>query len=175
MGFLRKVGKQLLTFGVSGLLYQNDVLMYDHQSENLWSQIAMEAVTGPSLGHHLEHTTWEAWYKHHHDTAVLSPLTGFSRNYSHDPYQHYALSDQVMFPLAKQDVRLSAKDWVLGVEIDGKSKTYPFSILEKIDEAFSDSLNGTDYIVCWDSYAKSAKVLDHQSKPIPSLTAYWFA
>ncbi len=180
MGFRRKVGNQLLTFGVSGLLYQNDVLMYDHQSESLWSQISMEAVTGPSLGQHLEpifleHTTWKAWYTHHPDTVVLSQQTGFSRDYHRDPYQHYALSDQVMFPLAKQDVRLSVKDWVLGVEIDGKSKAYPFSILEEINEAFSDSLNGTDYIVCWDSHARSAKVLDHRSKPFPSLTAYWFA
>ncbi len=180
MGFLRNVGKQLLTFGVSGLLYQNDVLMYDHQSESLWSQIAMEAVTGPLLGPHLEpifleHTTWKAWYTHHPDTFVLSQRTGFSRDYSREPYQHYALSDRVMFPLVEQDLRLSGKDWVLGVEIDGKSKAYPFSILEQKDEAFSDSLNGPDYLVCWDSHARSAKVLGHRGKPFPSLTAYWFA
>ncbi len=172
MEFRRKVGKQLLTFGVSGLLYQNDVLMYDHQSESLWSQIAKEAVTGPSLGHRLEpifieHTTRRAWYKHHPYTVVLSQQTGFSRDYSRDPYKHYALSNKVMFPVPKQDLRLSVKDWGLGVEIDGKSKAYLFSILEEIDEAFSDSLNGTDYIVCWDSYARSAKVLDHRSEPFP--------
>lgn len=154
--------------------------MYDHQSESLWSQIAIEAVTGPSLGHHLEpifleHATWKTWSKHYPDTVVLSQQTEFSRDYSRDPYQHYALSDQVMFPLAKQDVRLSVKDWGLGVEIDGKSKAYPFSILEEIDEAYSHSLNGTDYRVCWDSYARNAKVLDHQSEPFPSLTVYWFA
>jgi len=32
------------TFGVSGLLYKSDVLMYDHQTESLWSQILQEAV-----------------------------------------------------------------------------------------------------------------------------------
>ena len=68
MGFLRTVGPHPLTFGVSGLLYQSDVLMYDHQTESLWSQIAMQAVTGKSLGQHLEpifleHTTWSAWRK----------------------------------------------------------------------------------------------------------------
>ena len=70
MGFLRKVGNHILTFGVSGLLYQSDVLMYDHQTESFWSQIAMQAVTGKSLGQHLEpifleHTTWSAWRKRH--------------------------------------------------------------------------------------------------------------
>ena len=71
MGFFRTVGNQVMTFGVSGLLYQSDVLMYDHQTESLWSQIAMEAVTGPSLGKSLEpifleHTTWSALGRKHH-------------------------------------------------------------------------------------------------------------
>ena len=34
-------------FGVSGLLYNSDVLLYDHASESLWSQILGRAVTGP--------------------------------------------------------------------------------------------------------------------------------
>ncbi len=180
MGFLRKVGNQLLTFGVSGLLYQSDVLMYDHQSESLWSQIAMEAVTGPLLGKHLEpifleHTTWKAWRERYPNTLVLSRQTGFSRDYSHDPYQHYALTDTLIFPPAKQDARLSPKEWVLGVEVSEEFKAYPFSALEEQGPAFSDSLNNQDYIVCWDNESRSAKVVDQQGKPLSTLTAYWFA
>jgi hypothetical protein len=105
MGFLRKVGNHILTFGVSGLLYQSDVLMYDHQTESLWSQIAMRAVTGKSLGQHLEpifleHTTWSAWRNRHPDTLVLSRETMFSRDYGRDPYQNYALTAQLLFPPA---------------------------------------------------------------------------
>ena len=116
MGFLRMVGNHSLTFGVSGLLYQSDVLMYDHQTESLWSQI--QAVTGKSLGQHLEpifleHTTWKAWRKRHPNTMVLSRETGFTRDYSRDPYESYALTDQLMFPSTRQDDRLSPKAWVL--------------------------------------------------------------
>ena len=180
MGFLRKVGNQILTFGVSGLLYQSDVLMYDHQTESLWSQIAMQAVTGKSLGQHLEpifleHTTWSAWRKRHPDTLVLSRETGFTRDYSRDPYEAYAQSDRLMFSPARQDNRLSPKEWVLGVEFGGKFKAYSFSTLEGMGQAFSDSLHDQDYVVCWDAQARSVKVVDQGGKPFPSLTAYWFA
>jgi len=181
MGFLRKVGNHILTFGVSGLLYQSDVLMYDHQTESLWSQIAMlQAVTGKSLGQHLEpifleHTTWSAWRNRHPDTLVLSPETGFTRDYSRDPYEAYALTDQLMFPPARQDDRLSPKAWILGVEVGGKFKAYPFSALEEMGPAFSDSFHGRDFVVCWDEQARSAKVVDQRGELFPSLTAYWFA
>ena len=180
MGFLRKVGNRLLTFGVSGLLYQNDVLMYDHQTESLWSQIAMQAVTGPSLGQHLEpifleHTTWSAWQKRHPQTLVLSRQTGFTRDYSRDPYQHYALTDRILFPTARQDNRLAPKEWILGVEVKGQFKAYPFSVLEEMGQAFSDSFHARDFVVCWDSQARSAKIVDQHGDPLPTLTAYWFA
>jgi hypothetical protein len=180
MGFRRKVGNRLLTFGVSGLLYQNDVLMYDHQTESLWSQIAMEAVTGKSLGQRLkpifiEHTTWADWRTHHPKTLVLSRKTGFSRDYSRDPYEAYALTDQIMFPLTRQDGRLSPKEWVLGVEISGKFKAYPFSLLERIERSLSDSLHKQSFVICWDTHARRAKVFDQSGKPLPTLTAYWFA
>ena len=38
------------TFGVSGLLYNSDVLLFDRQTESLWSQIAMRAIPGPMRG-----------------------------------------------------------------------------------------------------------------------------
>ena len=180
MGFLRRVDSHILTFGVSGLLYQSDVLMYDHQTESLWSQIAMQAVTGKYLDQHLEpifleHTTWSAWRKRHPHTLVLSRETGFTRDYSRDPYEAYALTDQLMFPPAHQDDRLPPKAWVLGVGINRKFKAYPFSTLERIGRPFSDSLHGQDYVVCWDEQARSAKVVDQGGEPFPSLTAYWFA
>jgi len=180
IGFLRQRDNQLQTFGVSGLLYQSDVLMYDHQTESLWSQIAMQAVTGPSLGDRLEpifleHTTWEAWRDRYPHTLVLSRQTGFTRDYSRDPYQHYAQSDSVMFTPAKLDDRLPPKEWVMGIEVQGIFKAYPFSLIEETGPAFWDSIHKKDYVVCWNGEARSAKVVDPQGKPIPTVTAYWFA
>lgn len=46
MAFDPVVDGRHLTFGVSGLLYNSDLLMYDHQTESLWSQIEGRAVSG---------------------------------------------------------------------------------------------------------------------------------
>ena len=78
------------TFGVSGYLYQSDMLLYDHKTESLWSQIKREAVTGPMMGQHLTllpsiHTTWANWRKQFPETRVLSEDTGHRRDYDRDP------------------------------------------------------------------------------------------
>jgi|GEM_PF-4855207 len=78
IGFLRHVRDHLFTFGVSGLLYQSDVLMYDHQTENLWSQIAMQAVTGKSLSQRLEPhllRTYDGGYVADTPSQYVGPLS----------------------------------------------------------------------------------------------------
>ena len=64
--YARTVNRQILSFGISGRLYQSNVLLYDHQTESLWSQLKEEAVTGPQTGTRLRvlpsiTTTWNAW------------------------------------------------------------------------------------------------------------------
>jgi len=51
-------------FGVSGMLYQSDVLLYDKKTESLWSQLMMQAVAGSRTGEKLKllpvkHSTWK--------------------------------------------------------------------------------------------------------------------
>jgi len=80
------VKDRMLNFGVSGLLYNSDVLLYDRNTQSLWSQIMGQAVSGPLAGERLtplaiSHTTWRAWLGEHPDTSVLSTNTGFQRNY----------------------------------------------------------------------------------------------
>jgi hypothetical protein len=65
MVFSRRVGARTLDVGVSGLIYQSDVLIYDRQTESLWSQLRMEAVSGSLVESPLtwlpsEQQTWAA-------------------------------------------------------------------------------------------------------------------
>ncbi len=81
MVFNRQVGDRTLSFGVSGLLYQSDVLMYDRQTDSLWSQLAMKSVAGPLVNAALEwlpseHLTWAAWQAKYPSGEVLSTQTG---------------------------------------------------------------------------------------------------
>jgi hypothetical protein len=180
IGFTRSLRGDIATFGVSGLLYQSDLLMYDHQTESLWSQIEMECVTGPLTGEKLdplflEHTSWGEWKKTHPQTLVLSTQTGYTRAYDRDPYVGYAQRGDLMFPISHIDPRYHTKEWVLGVEVQGVFKAYPFSELAKGPEIIRDTVNGQLILIQHNRAAHSAKVLAGDGTPIPSLMAYWFA
>ena len=180
IGFKGTVRGDTATFGVSGLLYQNDLLMYDHQSKSLWSQIAMESVAGPLTGEKLEpvfleHTTWGEWRHAHPQTLVLSNQTGHRREYDRDPYLGYAQRAELMFPASDVDRRYHAKEWILGIEIKGTFKAYPFSELKKISGSVEDTVQGQALTIRFNRTTQSAIALDERGEPLPSFMAYWFA
>jgi hypothetical protein len=180
IGFEGLVKGRPHTFGVSGLLYQSDLLMYDHQTQSLWSQISMEAVAGPMTGVKLthiflEHTTWAEWRRDHPNTLVLSRKTGYFRDYDRDPYLGYAQRADLMFETTRFDPRYHPKEWVLGVEVNGTFKAYPFAELRKAKNPVTDQVNGQPLRIEFSQRASSARVTDAQGNPIPSVTAYWFA
>ncbi len=131
--YSREVGGQELTFGVSGKLIMNALVMYDRQTDSLWSQITGEAVSGPMKGTKLEfvpalHTTWTDWKAEHPDTLAL--VKGYSGAY--DSYLGYYQSPQAgVIGETVNDDRLYVKEFVIGVERDGKAVAYPFSALNQ--------------------------------------------
>ncbi len=180
IGFHPVVNGRSLTFGVSGLLYQSDMVMYDHQSESLWSQISMEAIAGPMTGSKLqhiflEHTTWSEWRRSHPNTLVLSTKTGHIRSYNRDPYLGYAQSADLMFGVNHIDPSYHPKEWVLGVEVNGTFKAYPFAELKQVKSPLQDQVNGKRILVLYNPGAVSASVTDTSGKSLPSVMAFWFA
>ena len=172
-------GRQL-NFGVSGLLYQSDVLLYDRQTESLWSQIKQEAVTGKLVGTRLQllastQTTWGAWKKQHPNTFVLSTQTGHSRNYDDDPYKGYTTSRDVMFSVGPLNSRYHPKEQVLGVELDGLAKAYPFSELARVKSPVKDKIGKKTVHVTYDPKSRTATIKDASGKELPSVAGFWFA
>jgi len=53
MAFKATVSGINLNFGVSGLLYNSDVLLYDRNTRSLWSQIKSQAISGTLKGKRL--------------------------------------------------------------------------------------------------------------------------
>ena len=169
-----------LDFGVSGLLYNSDLLLYDRQTESLWSQIAKQAIAGPLAGTELTalpltHTTWGAWRRAHPQTQVLSTETGYRRNYDRAPYGGYANERGLYFPVSARSKRYHPKERVLGVEIDGHFKAYPFSELSQTDGSISDQLGGESIEVRFDWAQPSASAFDAEGNPLPTTTLFWFA
>jgi hypothetical protein len=169
-----------LKFGVSGLLYQSDMLLYDHQTESLWSQIKSEAVTGPMTGIRLKllvstHTNWGAWKKKYPHTKVLSDQTGFQRSYERDPYQGYESSSRLMFDVKLQDSKYHPKEKVIGIELGGKAKAYAFSELSKTHSPIKDIFNKIPIEIHYDRKTQTAVIKDSKDKELPTVVGFWFA
>ncbi|MEE4378821.1 MAG: DUF3179 domain-containing protein, partial [Candidatus Competibacteraceae bacterium] len=136
MAFEATVNGKVRSFGVSGLLYNSDVLLYDRESESLWSQIARQAVSGPMKGTELamvpaSHTSWRNWRDRYPETQVLSQETGHRRNYDRNPYADYEQSSTLFFPVAHSDKRYHPKERVIGLTLNDQTKAYPFVELAK--------------------------------------------
>lgn len=117
--------------GVSGELYNSNLVMYDRGTDSRIPQILGMGIEGDLKGNALETfevvvTSWKEWKTEHPDTKVLSRKTGFNRDYNRNPYPGYDNLLRVWFPLVAESDELRTKDLVLGIEVGGK-----FAAIEK--------------------------------------------
>ncbi|MBI5467837.1 MAG: DUF3179 domain-containing protein [Deltaproteobacteria bacterium] len=172
------MGGKTYTFGISGLLYKSNVLLYDRETESLWSQIKKEAVTGPMTGARLTPlpstlTTWKRWKKLNPGTLVLSTDTGYARDYTVDPYESYFRSPFAYFGLKKKPPELPEKELVLGIEMEGAKKAYPFSVLRKIKAPFNDTVSGHNITIHFDRESEEAYATEKERR-LNGTVSYWF-
>lgn len=128
--YSREHGGAVLTFGVSGKLWKNALVMYDRETGTLWSHLTGKALVGPLAGEELDvlvsvpKMKWKDWKAQHPDTKVLS-VNG-AEDLRHDTYRDYHRSSRTgLFSPGHTDRRLSRKDMVIGVTVDGRQKAYP--------------------------------------------------
>ncbi len=127
IAFDRRLDGLVLEFGTSGLLYQSALVMYDRQTESLWSHFTGQAVVGTLTGkqlhsHPVSTVGWSDWRDANPDGLVLSRATGFSRDYGRNPYPRYDDINNPPFLFEGEvDGRLAAKTRVVGILRDGKA------------------------------------------------------
>jgi hypothetical protein len=128
-----RIGGQVLNFGVSGLLFENNLVLFDRATESLWSQMGVQGVCGSFSGtapalRPIVQSTWEAWKAMHPNTTVVSFDTGFGRNYGVYPYGNYDRvgDNSLLFPAASIDRRRPLKELALGIVESGVEKAYPY-------------------------------------------------
>ena len=180
VAFESRSGGRALRFGVSGLLYNSDVLLYDRETQSLWSQIRAQAVTGPLKGGRLTavpvlHTTWADWRARHRDSLVLSRKTGFPRDYDGNPYAGYEKSAELMFPVRFRAEGFHPKERVLGIVVGGKAKAYPFVELAKGTGEIADTVAGRAVRIRFSREHQSAEAFDAKGQPLVATTLFWFA
>lgn len=170
------------TFGVSGLLYNSDVLLFDRQTESLWSQIAMKAISGPMRGMKLSPiptrlTTWEQWRNEFPNSTVLSNNQGIYRPaiYEQVVYPGYEANDRIWFPVTSKSDALEPKARVIGLTIGDSSKAYPYSSLEAENGEVHDTLAGVAIRIEFDPRSNTATIYDESGNELPGFSMYWFA
>jgi len=176
--FDRRVGDRVRRFGVSGLLYRSDLLMYDRESQSLWSQISAEAVTGPSQGQRLSLVRsgmqrLADWRTEHPGSTVLSRDTGYRRRYDTTPYGGYATSDQLYFP-APKDARYHPKMPTLGLRLpSGPARAYPASEIVASGGRVRERFAGRNIQVSYDPEEQVFSV--DAPDDVEVIEGYWFA
>ena len=108
----------------------NALVMYDRETNSLWSQFLSRSVRGPLNGTQLETvpltlTTWAKWKELHPDTVAL-----LKANRGGDPYFGYYLGRSAgVIGESNKDNRLPTKELVLGLGFDGDPIAFPHSRL----------------------------------------------
>ena len=153
---------------MSGKLIMNAVVLYDHQTDTLWSQFLSAGVRGPLSGTSLEiipsvQTTWEQWLQLHPTTLVLDK----GGRYQSDAYERYYRDGSAgILGEANKDNRLPRKELVLGVATDGGAKAYPFSAISQ-QRVINDRFDGDEVVVTFDPDSETGAIfqraLDGQS------------
>jgi hypothetical protein len=146
--FNRMINGNETTFGVSGLLYNSNLIPYDRLTDSNWSQMLFTCVNGPLIGMKAElipviETTWETARKAFPDVRVVSTETGYNRNYSIYPYGNYKTSDQLLFAVKPLDTRLPKKERVFGIISDNITMVVPISTLTDSIEIITKNIGDT--------------------------------
>lgn len=170
--YARDVGGKTLTFGVSGKLIRNSLVMFDRETGTLWSHLTGDGLEGPMAGAHLrqvlsEQTTWSHWRAEHPDTLMLDVDPA---ELTFDPYQvYFEAPDAGVLGRKHVDDRLPVKEKVIGVRLNGEVKAYSFAALAR-DRVVDDIVGGVPLVVVFDGPSQSGAV--YRRDPNGSLLAF---
>ena len=160
-------------FGVSGLLLDNNLVMYDRRNdESLWPQMNRAATCGTAEGTGLEmvpvvEMRWSRWKALHPDTRVISSETGHNFSYGQNsyPYGDYEQknNDRLLFDRTPIDDRRPPKERILGIPAgaDG-GLALPFGILNNGAPArvVEVTVGGRNVVVFWSRSARAAMAFE---------------
>ena len=176
----RRLDHRTYTFGVSGLLYNSNVLLFDRTDEALWSQLGFTAVSGPNAGRSLRHLPWKLttlaeWRRDRPRGTVMTFNTGYQRRYDRLPYGDYFETDQLMFPVLRQDKRLPGKTRVVGIRLGDTVRAYPADEIRRADDGLvRDTIGGGTIVLQADPDGESVQVVEAPTD-VQVAHTFWFA
>ena len=165
--------RQNMTFGVSGKLFESNLLMYDNLTESLWSQSKGEAIVGAKLGKKLsvyqsDIITQKEAKASFPNALSLSNKTGISRDYSRYPYGDYNESDKLIFPTSVDDKRFHPKTLLYVVPLEKSSIAF---VREGLLKNMTAEKNGVEIKVMENETIQASK----DGYIIPGYIEMWFS
>ena len=154
IGWDSNIGGTKTSFGVSGLLYNSNLIPYDRATDSYWSQMEHKCVKGDLVGteintFHVLEMSFSTLKETYPDAQVMNTSTGFNRDYQRYPYGDYRTNNNnIIFPVSNLDSRVSSKERVLGVVVDEAVMTYRFtSFSDQPVNVVQNTFNGKDLVV----------------------------
>ena len=177
LAFDRRQNGQVLDFGVSALLHNSDLVMYDRQTESLWQQITGVAFAGKSRGGQLRSlplsmVTWEAWRQQYPNSEVLTVDGIQTDRYLKDAYADYAESERLYMPVSSTDARLHPKRVIYGMEIGDRALAVDAEYLAG-KGSWSNEYEGQKLVLGLEAAGEVEATLDGEAITIHRM--YWFA
>ena len=151
--FDRRINGTVIRLGVSGLLRNSDMVMWDDQTVSLWQQITGEGIVGDSTGQQLTPlstaiVSFADFAESFPNGVSLSQNTGYGIAYGANPYRGYSSSSAPFLYHGEMDPRYEPLSRVVGVTEDGTAKSYPFEEIEPLG-AVNDTVGSTPIVVFW--------------------------
>jgi len=148
-------GSTFSSFGVSGLLYNTNLILYDRKTDSNWSQILQKCVNGELIGDIPEklsviETNWKTWKESFPNSLVLTEETGFDKPYGTYPYGPYKTDhDFFLFQPDPINPALPNKQRIFALLNNSQSKVYKFSDFTG-GKVVRDTFLGTEYLIVGD-------------------------
>ena len=167
VAFPREVDGEV-RFGVSGLLRNSDLVMWDDATDSLWQQTSGEGIVGAFAGTQLDFlptalVRWEDFTGSHPDGEVLSIETGLPFNYAANAYVGYTSRSAPYSNFFNDEVdgRFPALERVVGVRVGEVAKAYPYSVIA-VERVANDAVDGVPITVWWGA-ADTSDPLDKET------------
>ena len=154
----RTVRGRVLHFYLAGINNQN-FLMRDKETGTWWQQITGKAIYGPLKGASLDlvlsdELTFGEWKAEVSNGKVLAEVPKYAKEYDSNWEPEVAKSPVVIsFP----GTELKSRDVVVGLEMDGPGRAYPWETLVK-QSPIVDRVQGTPLLVAVGPDGKSFRV-----------------
>lgn len=175
--FDRRVGQEILTFGVSGFLQESNMIMFDRENEALWQQSTGRVLAGRDLNTELQLAPFQLMTvgeikNIYPEALVLSEDTGHARDYGRNPYAGYEDSEGYYFVPSREDARYPSKMIFVVFRYGGETIGVP---LPELTDGVRFELSVKGDTIAVERFAQTITITNPRSEELPFYFEMWFS